>query len=125
MALDVKIVSGATTFYLKASDWSLGYSRPVTAVALPGDNRFILDLGRTQPEVRVSGTCNKDPETVDPTIADRADFETMLTWYNSTIYLYENASKRYEGKIKSLILKRQPEQDYFTFELIFVVKTIT
>jgi len=123
MALDVKIQNiGGSYFRLKASDWQFSYSRTVTSVPLPGGTVFQMDLQMVQPSVKVSGTCDKDGTGGANGIAHRRDFDTIInTWCADDIYLYENATTSYLGKIRSFNMRREPAQDYFTWDLEFLI----
>lgn len=123
MSLSVKLENDTThvSYFLKASDWQFSYSRTITSVPLPGGTVFQMDLSMTQPSIKVSGTCDMTGTGGSGGIARKDDFDTVLTWYSDTILLYENSSKSYAGKIRSINFRRDPAWDYFTFDLEFLV----
>jgi hypothetical protein len=123
--LDVRIKNNDTgaIFYLKCSDFQLSYAKNVTSVPLPGSQVFQLDLGMVSPTCKLSGQCDMTGSGGAGGIATRSDFDTILLgWLGATTYLYENSTTYYQGVIRSLNFRRDPSQDFYSWDLEFLVK---
>lgn len=101
MALDVQIVSGATTYRLQAASATLVLERRPTQIGLPGVNPLFVDLGQFFPSWVIEGTVTEtsltDGGVTVPSKIQLEDF--LLDTYASDITLTVSGDS-YVGKIR-------------------------
>ena len=119
--------TAAYTKYLQVEDVGATLVRNVSLIKIPGDIDLALDLGMSAWEISLAGVAdNSMTLQASGSVANFADLADMRTWGTSNVVrLYLETSTYADGKIKGITTRRVAGTNYWTFNLEFVVETLT